>query len=94
MAEKAINPQRLTVEVMDLDGKNHKLTGRVVARKELKEFNRVMFEESLERPVEEQGAFQAAYIYETDLSFWDNFDTRVITRAVTVFVNDLRNPTT
>lgn len=93
MGNKVLNPSPLTVEVMDLDGKNHVLTGRVVSRKTQGEFNRAVFEEAVAQPLADQQAFQASYIFDKPMEFWDNFDVRVITRAVKVYLADMQNPT-
>lgn len=95
MDDKIINPAPFTVEVMDLEGKNHKLTGRVVPRKQVAEFNRVVFFDAADQTKvnpEDQLAFQASYLYEKPMEFWDNFDIRTVAKVVSLFLADMRNP--
>lgn len=90
--KKTINPEPLTIEVMDLGGKNHTLKARTITRKMVPEMSKILFEDSTRQPLEDQVAFQLAYMYETDINFWDNFDLRVMRRAVKVFLADLQSP--
>lgn len=92
MAEKAINPHPFTIEIMDTTGKNHVLTGRTVARKQVKEFRDKVYKEAAKQPVEDQSTFQAAYIFEKPMEYFDDIEQRMINYAVKRYLEDLTDP--
>jgi len=91
MENKIINPPEITCIIQDLDGKEMRLKGRRLTRKNMADYG-AMMAETAKKDIEEQVAFQAAWIFEKAIEEFDNFDIRVVKKAVSLYVEEIKNP--
>lgn len=94
MAEglKIINPPPIEIQITDLDGKEHKLTAKlVVTVKNLTEVGKV-FDDAEALPPPERHPYLMSKIYGGEAEFYKNFELRALKAAVNHFNQCNANP--
>jgi hypothetical protein len=93
MGVKIINPPEIIIEITDLAGQSHKLTGRRITRKNVKEFNKIFGEETAKKTVEDQLPYQMAWVFGGRTEDYFEYDTRALKLAVQYYASEIQNPT-